>query len=124
MNRIYLTLIATVTCLWLYAQPQALPANASAVVNDWENHHVLHINREPARAAFVPYRDKMGDCTLSLDGEWRFKILREDACRIDFNLNYQMRSGLLAKVLGPLFGQISQSMVDAFVKRAAALAGD
>ena len=59
-----------------------------------------------------------------LDGEWRFKVLREDACRIDFNLSYEMRSGLLAKVLGPLFGQIAQSMVDAFVKRAAALAGD
>ena len=23
--------------------------------HDWENHHVLHINRLPARAAFVPY---------------------------------------------------------------------
>lgn len=59
-----------------------------------------------------------------LDGEWRFKALRADACRIDFNLNYEMRSGLLARVLGPLFGQIAQTMVDAFVKRAAALSGD
>ena len=53
-----------------------------------------------------------------LDGEWRFKVLREDACRIDFNLSYEMRSGLLAKVLGPVFSQIAQTMVDAFVKRA------
>lgn len=59
-----------------------------------------------------------------LDGEWRFKALRPDACRIDFVLDYEMRSGLLAKLLGPIFGQIAQTMVDAFVKRAAALAGD
>lgn len=59
-----------------------------------------------------------------LDGEWRFKALRPDACRIDFVLDYEMRSGLLAKLLGPIFGQIAQTMVDAFVKRAAALSGD
>ncbi|MET0509211.1 MAG: type II toxin-antitoxin system RatA family toxin [Burkholderiaceae bacterium] len=59
-----------------------------------------------------------------LDGEWRFKALRPDACRIDFKLEYAMRSGLLARLLGPIFGQIAQTMVDAFVKRAAALAGD
>ncbi|MGE0311623.1 MAG: type II toxin-antitoxin system RatA family toxin [Lautropia sp.] len=58
-----------------------------------------------------------------LDGEWSFKPLREDACRIDFSLDYEMRSGLLAKLLGPVFGHIAQTMVDAFVSRAEALAG-
>ncbi len=24
-------------------------------VHDWENHHVLQINRKPARAAFIPF---------------------------------------------------------------------
>lgn len=42
-------------------------------INDWENHHVLQINREPARAAFVPYQVKKGDCMLSLDGTWKFR---------------------------------------------------
>lgn len=41
-------------------------------VRDWENHHVLQINREPARAAFTPYRLVENDCTLSLDGVWKF----------------------------------------------------
>lgn len=40
---------------------------------DWENHHVLHINREPARAAFVPFAEYPGDRTISLDGVWRFR---------------------------------------------------
>ncbi len=58
-----------------------------------------------------------------LDGEWTFKPLREDACRIDFVLDYEMRSGLLAKLLGPVFGHIAQTMVDAFVSRAEAMSG-
>lgn len=41
--------------------------------HDWESHHVLHINRLPARAAFVPYRQKVGDSSYSLNGEWKFR---------------------------------------------------
>ena len=31
-------------------------------VHDWENHHVLQINRKPARAAFIPFSTQKGDC--------------------------------------------------------------
>ncbi|MCM1355034.1 MAG: DUF4981 domain-containing protein [Staphylococcus sp.] len=53
-------------------------ASASSVVaeqrqaHDWENQHILHINREPARAAFIPFGDTRGDRSLSLNGDWRF----------------------------------------------------
>lgn len=40
--------------------------------NDWENHHVLQINREPAKASFIPYFKEKNDRMLSLDGEWKF----------------------------------------------------
>lgn len=40
--------------------------------HDWENHHVLQINREPARAAFIPFGEAKGDRTISLNGDWRF----------------------------------------------------
>ena len=42
-------------------------------INDWENQHVLQINREPARAAFTPYGQTKGDRSLSLDGQWKFR---------------------------------------------------
>ena len=42
-------------------------------INDWENHHVLQINREPARAAFMPFAMQRGDCSMSLDGIWKFR---------------------------------------------------
>lgn len=32
----------------------ACPMQAQTM-HDWENHHVLQINREPARAAFTPF---------------------------------------------------------------------
>ncbi|MDE6556286.1 MAG: DUF4981 domain-containing protein [Duncaniella sp.] len=40
--------------------------------HDWENHHILQINREPARAAFIPFGEKKGDRSISLNGDWRF----------------------------------------------------
>ena len=39
---------------------------------DWEDQHILQRNREPARAAFFPYKERPGDRQLSLDGLWRF----------------------------------------------------
>jgi len=51
-----------------------LPSSLSAqTAHDWENHHVLQINREPARAAFVPYSRQKGDCSITLDGVWKFR---------------------------------------------------
>lgn len=58
-----------------------------------------------------------------LQGVWTFKALTPDACRVDLEMDYEMRSGLVAQLLGPVFGQIAQTMVDAFVNRAEALAG-
>ena len=40
--------------------------------NDWENQHVLQINREPARASFIPYFEVKNDRMVSLDGQWKF----------------------------------------------------
>lgn len=42
-------------------------------INDWENHHVLQINREPARASFIGFNKKPGDRSLSLNGTWKFR---------------------------------------------------
>ncbi|MBQ6861590.1 MAG: DUF4981 domain-containing protein [Alistipes sp.] len=51
----------------------ALTLTAVAETPDWENHHVLQINREPARASFIGYGQTKGDRTISLNGEWKFR---------------------------------------------------
>lgn len=56
----------------------ALATTSSAMAqqqehHDWEDHHVLQINREPARAYFLPYGEQPNDRTLSLNGAWKFR---------------------------------------------------
>ena len=46
---------------------------SAQTAHDWENHHVLQINREPARAAFTPFHAQKGDCSICLDGTWKFR---------------------------------------------------
>jgi len=53
-----------------------------------------------------------------LDGEWRFKSLRTDAAKVEFDLNYEFSSGLLDRVIGPVFSHIANTFIDAFVRRA------
>jgi ribosome-associated toxin RatA of RatAB toxin-antitoxin module len=51
---------------------------------------------------------------------WRFKPLSEEACSIEFTMEYEL-AGALARVLEPLFDKIADTMVDAFTRRAHAV---
>ena len=59
--------------------------------HDWEDNHVLQINREPARAYFIPFGEKAGDRQLSLNGMWKFRWTKTpeervlDFYRIDYD---------------------------------------
>jgi ribosome-associated toxin RatA of RatAB toxin-antitoxin module len=56
--------------------------------------------------------------------QWIFAALAPQACRIEFSLQYEFSSRALGKLLAPLFDGIADSMVDAFVRRAAAVYED
>lgn len=58
-----------------------------------------------------------------LEGDWCFLPLGENACKVSLRLEYEFSTGLLDRVLGPVFHQIADSLVDAFVKRAASVYG-
>jgi ribosome-associated toxin RatA of RatAB toxin-antitoxin module len=53
-----------------------------------------------------------------LDGSWRFIALRENACKIEFRLNYEFANSFLEKIIAPVFNHIATTFVDGFVKRA------
>lgn len=55
-------------------------------------------------------------------GAWRFTPLSEEACRIEFSIEYEM-AGALSRLLEPAFDHIADTMVDAFTRRAAELYG-
>lgn len=58
-----------------------------------------------------------------LEGFWRFVPLADDACKIEFRLSYEFSSKVFEKIIGPVFGQIVNTFVDAFVRRAETVYG-
>ncbi|MGE5336683.1 MAG: type II toxin-antitoxin system RatA family toxin [Gemmatimonadota bacterium] len=58
-----------------------------------------------------------------LSGEWTFRELRVDACRVHLSLHYQFAAGLLGRAIAPVFETIATTMVDSFTQRAEELHG-
>ncbi|WP_281297528.1 glycoside hydrolase family 2 TIM barrel-domain containing protein [Flavobacterium limnophilum] len=74
-------LTTVLTCLFSFFSIGIIDAQEKPKTNDWENLAIFQINREPARAAFLPYADESSaiadDYTrspwfLTLDGKWKF----------------------------------------------------
>jgi len=58
-----------------------------------------------------------------LEGYWRFDGLGEEGCRVSLDLEFEFASKFLGMTVGPLFTQIANSLVDAFIKRARQIHG-
>jgi len=88
----------------------------------------LHINYRNVTSHFTTENDKESPQWMRihlvdgpfrrLEGLWRFKPLADYACKIEFQLSYEFSSKMFEKVIGPVFSQIANTFVDAFVKRA------
>ncbi len=59
-----------------------------------------------------------------LKGEWLFKPLGEQACKIQFEVEFEVSHGVLNLAIGPIFEQISSTLVDSFCERAKAIYGE
>ena len=113
------------------AYPEFLPWCSGATVmlrDETRTRATIHVNYHGVRQSFTTDNAKEPPEKMTirlvegpfrvLDGEWRFKPLAEDACKIEFCLHYEFSSRILEKLVGPVFGYIANTMVDAFVKRA------
>ena len=56
-------------------------------------------------------------------GDWTFKALGEDACKIGLTLTFQYRGRLATAALGALLSSSADTLVEAFCQRAKALYG-
>ena len=69
-------------------------------------------------------KDKMIEMRLlegpfkHLQGFWRFDALGEQGCKVSLDMEFEFSSKLVGLAVGPVFGQIAGSLVDAFCKRA------
>jgi ribosome-associated toxin RatA of RatAB toxin-antitoxin module len=59
----------------------------------------------------------------SLSGYWSFTDLGSEGCKVALSLRYQFKSVLLERVVGPVFREIADTLVEAFVRRADAKFG-
>jgi len=53
-----------------------------------------------------------------LHGTWSFTELTEDACKVDFQLNFEFSSPVADMAFGRVFKELMSSMVSAFTSRA------
>jgi ribosome-associated toxin RatA of RatAB toxin-antitoxin module len=66
-------------------------------------HMTIHLERGPFKR---------------FEGEWKLRALGEDACKVDFTLDYEFASRMVTSVAGPVLDRMANAMVDAFVSRA------
>lgn len=58
-----------------------------------------------------------------LEGRWKFTDLGPEGSKVELDMEFQFDSMLLDMVAGPMFEDICNSLVDAFIRRAATLHG-
>lgn len=88
----------------------------------------LHIDYHGLRQKFTTENSKTFPTSMSiqlkdgpfkhLDGSWQFIPLNDEACKIEFSLNYEFSSQFLEKIIAPVFSHIANTFVDGFVTRA------
>jgi ribosome-associated toxin RatA of RatAB toxin-antitoxin module len=93
----------------------------------------LHINYRGIRQSFSTENTKTAPHVMlikliagpfkMLEGGWRFTDLGGSGCKVELSLRYEFSNRVLEKLVGPVFGYIANSMVDAFVKRAQSVYG-
>jgi len=59
----------------------------------------------------------------SLEGIWNFIPLREDACKISLDMEFEMSGKLASIAFGAVFNQICNTMVSSFTARAKEIYG-
>ena len=116
--------------------PEFLPWCGGSACNfrdDRITRATLHINYRGIRQSFSTENVKTPPALMqirliegpfrTLEGSWRFTDLNGRGCKVELSLQYEFSSRLLEKLIGPVFGYIANSMVDAFVKRAQSIYG-
>lgn len=116
--------------------PQFLPWCGDVLVHERSGNHLiatLNINFHGVHQSFTTENINSPPTLMKmklisgpfkhLDGTWIFKPLRQNACKVEFDLHYEFSSRILEHLIGPVFNKIANSFVDAFCHRAEAVYG-
>ena len=96
--------------------------------NDHSTTATLHIAYHGLHQKFTTENTKTFPSAMSiqlkdgpfkhLDGAWQFIPLNDEACKIEFSLNYEFANQFLERIIAPVFSHIANTFVDGFVVRA------
>ena len=118
------------------AYPQFLPWCCGAEVLSYENNEMvarLDFSVGGVSKSFSTRNRHRPDAEVEIElvdgpfshlqGRWLFQPLGEQGCKISLFLEYDFSSKMVGMVVGPVFSQIANSLVDAFQKRAVEVYG-
>lgn len=111
--------------------PQFLPWCGGAQVK-WRDEQTtvatIHIDYHHVKQSFTTENSKQRPVSIDmklvegpfkhLDGRFRFTELAPEACKVEFQIEYQFSNKLLELVIGPVFSHIADTFVEAFILRA------
>jgi len=102
--------------------------NARAIKSPDEIKATVHFSKRGLSAAFTTRNrlqiNKMIEMRLvdgpfrHLQGFWRFEPIGDAGCKIHLDMEFEIANPVLRLTVGPLFQQIANSLMDAFVARA------
>lgn len=111
--------------------PEFLPwcGGASVGYRDEEKTRAtIHINYRGIKQTFTTENVKQPGRSMwitlvegpfkALSGTWNFIPLADRGCKVELRLQYEFSSGILEKLVGPVFSYIAHTFVEAFVRRA------
>ncbi|AHK78552.1 cyclase [Ectothiorhodospira haloalkaliphila] len=118
------------------AYPGFLPGCRSSAVLSADEDEIkasIELAKGAVRKSFTTrnrlQRNKMIEMRLvdgpfrHLEGFWRFDALNENVTRVSLDLEFEFSNRIMSAVIGPVFHQVANSLVDSFVKRARVVYG-
>lgn len=111
--------------------PQFLPWCRSAVEHARDTDEVkasIEIAKGAVNKTFTTLNRLQPDKTIEmrlvdgpfrhLHGFWRFDELKPGACKVSLDLDFEFSNKIMSLVVGPVFNQVANTLVDSFVERA------
>ena len=91
---------------------------AARIAINWHGVKIDFVTRNPKRRPEWMAIDLEQGPFRRFAGDWHLRPLLDAGCKVEFNLRYEFSNAVMARVAGPVFDRIANTLVDAFVVRA------
>jgi len=104
----------------LESSPTEMRARLDLVRGRFSKSFTTHNYLTPGQAITMTLEDGP---FKKLEGRWKLTDLGAEGSKVELDMEFEFESGLLDLIAGPVFHDICNSLVDAFIKRATQLHG-